>query len=50
MAGYIVIFTAYGVAMYYNLLLAYSFRLVFTSFSNPLPFIGEKLTENTYFT
>lgn len=49
MVGYIVIFTSYGVAMYYNILLAYSYRLVFTSFSNPLPFVGEQLTENTYF-
>lgn len=40
MAGYVVIFLAYGVAVQYNVLLAYSYRIIFTSFSDPLPFLN----------
>jgi hypothetical protein len=37
------------IACYYNILLTYSYRFVFTAFSDPLPFLGESPTENTFF-
>lgn len=49
MFGYYVIFMAMHIACYYNILLTYSYRFVFTAFSDPLPFLGESPTENTFF-
>jgi solute carrier family 6 serotonin transporter-like protein 4 len=42
MFGYFCIFIAYNIATYYNTLLAYAYRYIFTAFLDPLPFIDEK--------
>lgn len=41
MVGYIIIFIAFGISVYYNTLLTYSYRYIFVSFIHPLPFLGE---------
>ena len=33
----------------YNILLTYSYRFMFTSFTYPLPFAEESITDNRYF-
>jgi solute carrier family 6 (neurotransmitter transporter, amino acid/orphan) member 15/16/17/18/20 len=33
----------------YNIILTYCYRYMFTSFKNPLPFAGEKVTDSGYF-
>lgn len=33
----------------YNILMTYSYRLIFTAFNVDLPFANEDITENTYF-
>jgi SNF family Na+-dependent transporter len=40
MFGYIVIFVVFYISTYYNLLLTYSYRFVFTAFIHPLPFMN----------
>jgi SNF family Na+-dependent transporter len=44
MFGYVVIFLAFNMSTYYNVLLTYSYRFIFTAFINPLPFINESPT------
>jgi SNF family Na+-dependent transporter len=38
MFGYIIILITLGISIYYNVLLAYSYRYIFVSFETPLPF------------
>ena len=40
MFGYVVIFTALGISIYYNTLLTYSYRFIFVCFQSPLPFLN----------
>lgn len=49
MFGYTIILIPLGVAVYYNTLLTYSYRLIFVCFLNPLPFLNEEPTSNEYF-
>jgi SNF family Na+-dependent transporter len=49
MFGYFVIFIAFNISIYYNLLLTYSYRFILTAFVDPLPFMNEQPTDNTYF-
>lgn len=41
MFGYLVVFMAFNISLYYNLLLTYSYRFIFTAFVSPLPFLNE---------
>ena len=49
MLGLTFIFICYHLAGYYNIILTYSYRFLFSAFSNPLPFANESPTENLYF-
>ena len=43
------LFICFHFAGYYNIILAYSYRFLFSSFSSPLPFADESALENNYF-
>jgi SNF family Na+-dependent transporter len=47
--GFVVVLVSFMISTYYNLLLAYSYRYIFASFSDPLPFANEATADGTYF-
>lgn len=49
MIGATFLLVCYHLAGYYNIILAYSYRFIFSAFSNPLPFSQESPLENHYF-
>ena len=49
MLGATFLFVCYHLAGYYNIILSYSYRFIFSVFSNPLPFAEESPSENVYF-
>jgi SNF family Na+-dependent transporter len=49
MLGITFIFCCFHLSGYYNVILAYSYRFIFTAFTNPLPFADETTTDNHYF-
>ena len=49
MLGITYILYCYHVGNYNNMILVYSYRFLFSSFSVPLPYSGESITDNHYF-
>lgn len=48
MLGYIGTLISFNICLYYNILLVYAYRYLFTGFNNPLPF-GFEDTKDSYF-
>lgn len=49
MLGFSFLLISFNLSGYYNLILTYSYRFIFTAFIDPLPFSQETPLENTYF-
>ncbi len=49
MIGVAIMINSLHLSSIYNLLMTYSYRLIFTAFSTTLPFTQEAITDNTYF-
>jgi SNF family Na+-dependent transporter len=49
MVGVMFMLNSLHLSSVYNVLLTYSYRFIFTSFSTTLPFATEEITDNTYF-
>lgn len=49
MLGITFLLTCYHFAGYYNVIMTYSYRLIFPAFEVPLPYAEESPFDNTYF-
>ncbi len=47
--GVTFMFVCFHISGYYNIVLTYSYRFLFTAFEDPLPFADESAFENSYF-
>lgn len=49
MLGITFLLSSYHLSGYYNIILTYSYRFLFSAFSDPLPFADETPFQNNYF-